>query len=142
MVFKNLFFFLAKKKEIFVREGECGGSKGTSGIYTIHAKLFNSVLSKRFSKISFIYQKKKRDFWKVEEGSGFCSGTHNNHAMYSTALCPQDLRHLFFFVYKKRKEIFGTAVMLFCFKYMRTLVCISICLFVRKNEFLVFFIQF
>ena len=43
-----------------MREGEWGGSKGTSGIYTIHAKLFNSVLSKRFSKISFIYQKKKK----------------------------------------------------------------------------------
>ena len=99
---KSLFFLAKKKKEIFVREGEWGGSKGTSGIYTIHAKLFNSVLSKRFSKISFIYQKKK-DFWKVEEGSGFCSGTHNNHAMYSTAHCPQDLRHLFFFCTKKEK---------------------------------------
>ena len=103
MVFKNLFFFLAKKKRDFCESGECGGSKGTSGIYTIHAKLFNSVLSKRFSKIFYLSKKKKRDFSKVEEGSGFCSGTHNNHAMYSTAHCPQDLRHLFFFCTKKEK---------------------------------------
>ena len=66
---KSLFFLAKKKKEIFVREGEWGGSKGTSGIYTIHAKLFNSVLSKRFSKISFIYQKKKKRF--LEGGGGF-----------------------------------------------------------------------
>ena len=54
-----------------MREGEWGGSKGTSGIYTIHAKLFNSVLSKRFSKISFIYKKKKEIFgrWRRVLGS-------------------------------------------------------------------------
>ena len=66
---KSLFFLAKKKKKIFLREGEWGGSKGTSGIYTIHAKLFNSVLSKRFSKISFIYQKKKKRF--LEGGGGF-----------------------------------------------------------------------
>ena len=82
-----------------MREGECGGSKGTSGIYTIHAKLFNSVLSKRFSKIFYLSKKKKRDFSKVEEGSGFCSGTHNNHASGSFFAIS------FFFSLKKKRDV-------------------------------------
>ena len=56
---------------------------------------------------------KKRDFWKVEEGSRGTSGTHNIHAIYSTALSPQDFQKTTFF-YKIRKDNFGRAVLLFC----------------------------
>ena len=44
--------------------------------------------------------KKKRDFWKVEEGSRGTSGTHNIHAIYSTALSPQDFQKTTFFFTK------------------------------------------
>ena len=47
--------------------------------------------------------KKKRDFWKVEEGSRGTSGTHNIHAIYSTALCPQDFQETTFFLQNKKR---------------------------------------
>ena len=73
-------------------------------VFTLFTLNYSTVFCpKGFQKSLLFIKKKKRDFSKVEEGSGFCSGTHNNHAMYSTAHCPQDLRHLFFFCTKKEK---------------------------------------
>ena len=82
-----------------MREGECGGSKGTSGIYTIHAKLFNSVLSKRFSKIFYLSKKKKEIFRRGRRVLGSVL------ALTIITLVVLFLQSLFFFSLKKKRDV-------------------------------------
>ena len=69
-------------------------------VFTLFTLNYSTVFCpKGFQKSLLFIKKKKRDFSKVEEGSGFCSGTHNNHASGSVFAIS------FFFFIKKKRDV-------------------------------------